>query len=80
MDRDNDMLPYIEKGVIFGSVVQKPFDETFLGVHLLHWWNEDAMQVIPDWRFAGLNPPLENIETGVLHITKDNVGLFRHTS
>jgi ribose transport system substrate-binding protein len=79
-DRNDDMLPYIEKGVIAGSVGQKSFDETFLGVHLLHWWNQNDMEVVPDWRAAGLNPLPEKISTGVLRITKDNVKYFKHKS
>jgi ribose transport system substrate-binding protein len=80
MDRNDDMLPYIEKGVISGSVGQKSFDESFLAVHLLHWWNQDVMKVVPDWKSAGLNPLPENIGTGVLRITKDNVAAFKHKS
>jgi ribose transport system substrate-binding protein len=38
------------------------------------------MKVVPDWKSAGLNPLPENIGTGVLRITKDNVAAFKHKS
>jgi ribose transport system substrate-binding protein len=78
MDRNDDMLPYLEDGTIIGSVAQKSFVESFVGVHLLHWLNTDGLKVLPDWRAAGINPLPETIGTGVMPITKENVGQFRH--
>lgn len=78
MDRNDDMLPYIEDGTIVGSVAQKSFAESFLGVHLLHWLNTDGLKVLPDWRAAAINPLPESVQTGVMPITKDNVAQFKH--
>jgi ribose transport system substrate-binding protein len=78
MDRNDDMLPYIEDGTIHGAVVQKSYSEAFLAVHLLHWLNTDAMKVVPDRKAAGINPLPETVTTGVMIITKENVAQFKH--
>jgi ribose transport system substrate-binding protein len=79
MDRNDDMLPFIEDGTIVGSVAQKSYIEAFLAVHLLHWLNTGLMKVVPDWCAAGINPLPEKITTGVMPITRDNVAQFKHT-
>jgi len=78
MDRNDDMLPYIEDGTIHGSVAQKSYLEAFLAVHMLHWLNTNTMRVVPDWKAAGINPLPESVSTGVMPITKANVAQFKH--
>jgi ribose transport system substrate-binding protein len=78
MDRNDDMLPYIEDGTITGSVAQKSYLEIFLAFHLMHWQNTDGMKVLPDWKAAGINPLPERVETGVMPITAENVAQFKH--
>jgi ribose transport system substrate-binding protein len=80
MDRNDDMLPYIEDGTIHGSVVQKSYLEAFLGVHLLHWLNTNSLRVLPDAKAAGINVLPEHVITGVMKITKDNIKQFKHTA
>jgi ribose transport system substrate-binding protein len=77
MDRNPDMLPFIEDGTITGSVAQKSYVESFLGVHLLHWLNTNTMKTVPDAAKAGVNPLPEKIITGVMRVSKDNVSQFR---
>jgi ribose transport system substrate-binding protein len=76
MDRNPDMLPYIADGTIHGAVAQKSWAESFLGVHLLHWLNSGSFAIVKDPAAAGINPLPESIVTGVMGITKDNVGQF----
>jgi len=78
MDRNDDMLPYIEDGTIVGSVGQKSYLEAYLAVHLLHWVNTDAIKFIPSWKATGVNPIPESVVTGVMPITKANVSQFKH--
>ena len=78
MDRNDDMLPYIEDGTITGAVAQKSYLEIFLAFHMMHWQNTDGLKVLPDWRAAGINPLPERVETGVMAITADNVAQFKH--
>ena len=80
MDRNDDMLPYIEDGTIHGAVAQKSYLEIFLAFHMMHWQNTDALKILPDWKAAGINPLPERVETGVMPITKDNVSQFKHAT
>lgn len=79
MDRNDDMLPFIEDGTITGAVAQKSYLEIFLAFHMMHWQNTDGLKVLPDWKAAGINPLPERVETGVMSITADNVAQFKHT-
>jgi ribose transport system substrate-binding protein len=78
MDRNDDMLPYIEDGAIYGAVAQKSYLEIFLAFQMMHWQNTDALKVLPDWKAAGANPLPEWVESGVMPITAENVGQFKH--
>ncbi len=78
MDRNDDMLPYIEDGTITGAVAQKSYLEIFLAFHMMHWQNTDALKILPDWQAAGVNPLPERVETGVMSITQSNVSQFKH--
>lgn len=76
MDRNSDMLPYIEDGTIHGSVAQKSYTESYLAVHLLHWLNTNAVHMVKDAKASGINPLPESILTGVVPVTKENVAQF----
>ena len=78
MDRNDDMLSYIEDGTIEGAVAQKSYLEAFLALHMLHWLNTNTMKVVPDVKAAGINPLPESVLTGVMKITKENVVQFKH--
>lgn len=78
MDRNDDMLTYIEDGTIHGTVAQKSYLETFLAFHMMHWQNTDGLKVVPDWKSAKINPLPNRVETGVMKITRDNVAQFKH--
>jgi ribose transport system substrate-binding protein len=78
MDRNEDMLPFIEDGTIVGSVAQKSYAEAFIAVHYLYWLNANAMKVVPDWKAAAIDPLPEQTLTGVMNITRDNVKMFKH--
>ena len=78
MDRNDDMLPYIEDGTIYGAVAQKSYLEAFLAIHMMHWQNTDGIKVLPDWKAAGINPLPDFVNTGVMTITRENVAQFKH--
>jgi ribose transport system substrate-binding protein len=78
MDRNEDMLDFIEDGTIIGSVAQKSYLEMFMAINLLYWLNHDVLKVLPDWKAAQVNPLPEQVQTGVMMITQDNVSQFRH--
>jgi ribose transport system substrate-binding protein len=76
MDRNTDMLPYIEDGTIHGAVAQKSYTEAFLAVHMLHWLNTNQVKMVKDAKASGINPLPESIVTGVVPVTKENVAQF----
>ena len=76
MDRNDDMLPYIQDGTIHGAIAQKSYVEAFLAVHLLKWLNDGAIKMVKDSKAGGINVLPESITTGVIAITKDNVDQF----
>ena len=57
---------------------QKSYLEAFFALHMLHWLNTNTMKVVPDVKAAGINPLPENVMTGVMKITKENVAQFKH--
>jgi ribose transport system substrate-binding protein len=68
----------IENGTIYGSVVQKSYTEMFLAVHLLYWLHNDSLKVLPDWRAAGVNILPDQVQTGVMTVTRETVSQYRH--
>jgi ribose transport system substrate-binding protein len=78
MDRNDDMLTEVEAGTIVGSVVQKSYDEAWLGCWMLYWLNHSQLKPVPDYRKAGINPLPEQIVTGTWQLTRDNVAQFKH--
>lgn len=80
MDRNEDMLNYIADGTITAAVAQKSYLETWLAVQLLYALRHDSGpgKMLPDWRAAKVNPLPEDIDTGIMPITRANVSQFRH--
>jgi ribose transport system substrate-binding protein len=79
MDRNDDMLPFIEDGTIWGSVAQKSYAEAYIAMHFLYWLNANDMKVLPDWKAARIDPLPEKTQTGTMRITRENVKFFKHT-
>lgn len=75
-DRNCDMLPYIENGTITASVAQKTYTETYLAVQMLYDLHYNRLRIVSDWRKAGIDPLPENIDTGIIPITRSNVKFF----
>lgn len=59
-------------------MAQKSYLEMFTAINLLYWLNHDILKVLPDWKAAQVNQLPEQIQTGVMMITQDNVSQFRH--
>ena len=79
MDRDDDMLPYIEDGTILATMAQNSVLEEWIATHYLYWLKHNSVPAFPDWRAAGA-PQVPGItDTGVTVVTKDNVKFFYHT-
>jgi ribose transport system substrate-binding protein len=82
MDRNEDMLNYIQDGTITASVAQKSYMETWLAVNLLYWLHHNVgpARMLPDWKAAKIDPLPQDVDTGIMPITRDNVQQFRHAT
>lgn len=80
MDRDDDMLPYIEDGTILATMAQNSVLEEWIATYYLYWLKHNTVPAFPDWQAAGA-PQVPGItDTGVTVVTKDNVKFFYHTT
>ncbi|MCC6443973.1 MAG: substrate-binding domain-containing protein [Armatimonadetes bacterium] len=77
-DRDEHMLTYIEDGTIHASIAQKTHLMSSLGLQLLYDLRNDRIKHLSDWRAADAPPLPRSIDTGIMVITKENVGQFKH--
>jgi ribose transport system substrate-binding protein len=77
MDRNPDMLAFFEDGSISGSIAQKSYTESFIGLHFLHWLNRADLKLVNDYRAAGINPLPEQVLTGALPVTAQNYKYFQ---
>ncbi len=82
MDRNEDMLNYIQDGTITAAIAQKSYMETWLAVNLLYWLHHNIgpAQMLPDWKAAKIDPLPLDVDTGIMVITRDNVRQFRHAT
>jgi ribose transport system substrate-binding protein len=80
MDRNPDMLTFFEDGTISGSVAQKSYTESFIGLHFLHWLTKGDLKLVSDYRVAGINPLPERVLTGALPVTPENYKYFQASS
>jgi len=78
MDRNEDMLPYIESGTIDASIADKAYTCAFTGVCMLYWYTNEIINPINGWKEKGINPLFNTVDSGVMVITKDNVADFYH--
>jgi ribose transport system substrate-binding protein len=78
MDRDDDMLPYIEDGTILATMAQNSVLEEWLATYYLYWLTHNTVPAFPDWRAAGAPQVPGLTDTGVTVVNKDNVKYFYH--
>ena len=78
MDRNEDMLPYIEDGTLYGSIADKAYMNAYMGIHMLYWYHHNSVNPIPNWKKLGMDVFPNRVKTGVMAITKDNVKNFYH--
>jgi len=78
MDRNEDMLPYIESGTIDASICDKAYMCAFFGVNMLFWYNNNVINPIEGWKEKGISPMFNSVDSGVMVVTKDNVKDFYH--
>jgi len=76
MDRDADLLGYIDEGVVSATVASKSYTTKWMAMHYIYWILNDYMKDVSDWQAADVNPVPFVTDTGNMLITQDNVHLF----
>jgi ribose transport system substrate-binding protein len=77
MDSDPETLEWISKGLILGTIAQKPFTMGFVGLKLLDDLHRHPPQSLTvGWAKDPFAPVPSFVNTGVVWIDKQNVGTF----
>jgi len=76
MDRDNDILNFIKKGVIDATVAQQTALMPFYGLSMLINLNHGEVPISSDNVAAGISGVPRSIDTGTILIDKSNCELF----
>lgn len=77
MDRDQDMLPYVEDGTITATLAQNSVMEEWMATHFLYWLTNNTIPEFADWRVAGAPQAPHYTDIGVSVVTKDNVKYYK---
>ncbi|HEY61777.1 MAG: substrate-binding domain-containing protein [Anaerolineales bacterium] len=78
MDRDQDMLPYVQDGTISATLAQNSVMEEWVATHYLYWLKNNTIPEFKDWRVAKAPQAPHYTDVGVSVVTKDNVGFYIH--
>jgi ribose transport system substrate-binding protein len=76
MDRDQDMLPYVQDGTISATLAQNSVMEEWMATHYLYWLKNNVIPEFKDWRTAGAPQCPKYTDIGVSVVTKDNVQYY----
>ena len=76
MDRDADLLGYIDEGVVTATVASKSFTTKWMAMHYVYWILNDYMKDVDDWKTANVDPVPRVTDTGNMLITQENIGMF----
>ena len=72
MDRNNDTIRNVGKGLVEASVAQKGHLSTFYAMMILYNLNHNPMPITQDNRAAGVTPAPVWVNTGVSLVTQEN--------
>lgn len=79
MDRDADLLGYIQEGVVTATVASKSYSSKYLAMHYMYWILTDSIHDVSDSvtnQECGINPMPVMIDTDVMVIDQSNVQSF----
>ena len=76
MDRDQDMLPYVQDGTISATLAQNSVMEEWVAMHYLYWLKNNTIPEFDDWRVANAPQVPKYTDIGVSVVTKDNVKYY----
>jgi ribose transport system substrate-binding protein len=70
MDRDNDILTYIENGIIDATVVQQTMLMPYYGLMILYQLNHHDLPISSDNKTSGVTAVPRVIDTGTILVDK----------
>lgn len=76
MDRDNDILTYIENGIIDATVVQQTMLMPYYGLMMLYQLNHREIPISSDNKAAGVTAVPRVIDTGTILVDRSNCKAF----
>ncbi|MGA2101297.1 MAG: substrate-binding domain-containing protein [Candidatus Sulfotelmatobacter sp.] len=77
MDTDQETLDWIKKGVIAGTIAQKPYTMAFVGMQMLdNLYHHKPSSLMSDWSKDAFAPIPSFVDTGSGLIDKSNVDSF----
>lgn len=76
MDRDNDILTYIDNGVIDATVVQQTMLMPYYGLMVLYQLNHHDIPISSDNKAAGVAATPQVIDTGTILVDRSNCRAF----
>jgi len=77
MDTDQETLDWIKKGVIAGTIAQKPYTMAFVGMQMLdNLYHHKPTSLMSDWSKDAYSPIPSFVDTGSGLIDKSNVDSF----
>jgi ribose transport system substrate-binding protein len=76
-DKSPETLEWISKGVIAGTVAQKPYTMGYYGLTFLDDLHHNAVRLFKDWRTAPASPLPALVITGTAWVNSSNVGAFK---
>src|ERR1700680_2587372 len=80
MDTDPETLDWIQKGMIVGTIAQKPYTMAFVGLQMLDGLHHNKPPSLDtDWSRDSFAPIPAFVDTGSALIDKRNVASFIHT-
>jgi ribose transport system substrate-binding protein len=78
MDRDDQTLNFIQRGVILASTAQKTALMSYLGTLILYYYANHPVPIVSNNAAAHVTPLPASVDTGTIVITKDNAHFFYH--
>lgn len=77
MDRNEQTLDEMDKGLIQATLVQRTYTMATLGMTMMYELNHGGFKLGKDWTKTGSDPLPKLIDTGVVVVTPETAKLFR---
>jgi ribose transport system substrate-binding protein len=76
-DDDPETLDWVDRGVIAGTITQKPYVMSYYGLKFLDDLHHNAVHQFKDWHTALAAPMPTSVDTGTVIVDKSNLSAYR---